>query len=157
MTLAQALLSNLRELLRAQRSCHDSLFKFSLTRIWPISIFAKPIDYERIMRLMDTCGKRAQEQQDFIRRGRQSALEANPADGAFIDLVPGYLNRFEEACSALSACAAFRQRIAEKKIKGEELKAIADTKSWAQLVKNYENAQDALTREGVVLFAAWKG
>jgi hypothetical protein len=154
MTLAQALLANLKELLKVQRAASDSLFKFHITRLWPISIFAPKVDYERICRLMSECQKQVQDQRQFIAKEKPQA----PAeDLPFIGLVPGYLEQFSSVCQKLEACARYKDNIAIQKIKGEHIPAIQSTKAWSALVRDYQAALELLTNTGYTLFKAWRG
>ena len=56
---SQIIFDNLKELLRAKNTAHESMFKFHWKKMWPFSLIWPQVDYERIVRLMSEIRKNA--------------------------------------------------------------------------------------------------
>jgi hypothetical protein len=139
------MLANLREMVKLQRAAHDSMFKFSIKKMWPICLFAPQVDWVRIARMMENLRGKCTEQKAFLAKEQANAPEA---DLPFLKLLPDYLNSLSSVAEQLGKAAAYRQDVLEKRIKmkiGE----------WNFILKSYNEASDNMARVGIVLFKAY--
>jgi hypothetical protein len=144
-SLKETILANLREMVKLQRAAHDSMFKFSIKKIWPISLIAPQVDWIRITRMMDKLQSICEEQKLFLAREKKNAPEA---DLPFLNLLPDYLDSFAKVAEILGRAAIYRQNILEKKIK-------MSVKEWNSVLKSYNEASDDMARIGIVLYKAY--
>ena len=49
---SQIIYNNLKELIRAKNTAHESIFKFHWKKMWPFSLIWPQVDFVRIVRLM---------------------------------------------------------------------------------------------------------
>lgn len=143
--LKETMLANLREMVKLQRAAHDSMFKFSIKKMWPICLFAPQVDWVRIARMMENLRGKCTEQKAFLAKEQANAPEA---DLPFLKLLPDYLNSLSSVAEQLGKAAAYRQDVLEKRIKmkiGE----------WNFILKSYNEASDNMARVGIVLFKAY--
>jgi len=143
--LKETMLANLREMVKLQRAAHDSMFKFSIKKVWPISLIAPQVDWIRITRMMENLQEKCKEQKDFLAKERKSAPEA---DLSFLNLLPEYFDSLAKVAELLGRAAAYRQDVLEKKIK-------LSVKEWNSILKSYNEAGDVMARVGIVLYKAF--
>jgi len=144
-SLKETLLANLREMVKLQRAAHDSMFKFSIKKMWPISLIAPQVDWIRITRMMDKLQSTCNEQKEFLSKERSNAPEA---DLPFLNLLPGYLDSLSKVAEMLGRAAAYRQDVLEKKIK-------MSIREWNSILKFYNEASDGMAMVGIVLYKAY--
>jgi hypothetical protein len=144
-SLKETMLANLREMVKLQRAAHDSMFKFSIKKMWPISLIAPQVDWIRITRMMGKLQLTCKEQKEFLAKERDSASEA---DLPFLNLLPGYLDSLSKVAEMLGRTATYRQDVLEKKIK-------MSIKEWNSILKSYNEASDSMATIGIVLYKAY--
>jgi len=144
-SLKETMLANLREMVKLQRAAHDSMFKFSITKVWPISLIAPQVDWIRITRMMDNLQETCKEQKGFLANGRADAPEQ---DLPFLNLLPDYLNSLAKVAELLGKAAAYRQDVLEKKVS-------MSMKEWDLILRNYNEASDSLATVGISLHKAY--
>ncbi len=144
-SLKETMLANLREMVKLQRAAHDSMFKFSIKKMWPISLIAPQADWIRIARMMGNLKEKCTEQKEFLAKERGNAPEA---DLPFLNLLPEYFNSFAKVAELLGGAASYRQDALEKKIK-------LSIKEWNSILKSYNEASDDMTKVGLVLYKAF--
>ena len=54
---SQIIYNNLKEMMRAKNTAHESIFKFHWKKMWPFSLIWPQVDFVRIVRLMDELRK----------------------------------------------------------------------------------------------------
>ena len=145
-SLKETMLANLREMVKLQRAAHDSMFKFSIKKMWPISLIAPQADWIRITRMMKLLQTKCEEQKEFLFRERGNAPQE---DLSFLNLLPDYLDSLRKVAELLSNAAAYRQNALEKKIK-------MSVKEWNAILKMYNEASDDMARIGIVLYKAYE-
>ncbi|MCL2259776.1 MAG: hypothetical protein FWC15_00310 [Fibromonadales bacterium] len=156
-SLKETMLANLRELVKLQRAAHDSMFKFSITKIWPISLFTPQVDWIRITRMMDNLKEKCNEQKEYlantvgaIHRGCPEGEHGCPeGDLPFLKLLPEYLDLLATVAEVLGRAAAYRQNVLEKKIK-------MTMKEWNSILISYNDASDSMTRTGILLHSNYE-
>jgi len=144
-SLKETMLANLREMVKLQRAAHDSMFKFSIKKIWPISLIAPQVNWMRITRMMGRLQSICKEQKEFLSKERNSAPEA---DLPFLNLLPDYLDSLSKVAEMLGRAASYRQDVFEKKIK-------MSVKEWNFILKTYNEASDSMAMVGIVLYKAY--
>jgi len=144
-SLKETLLANLREMVKLQRAAHDSMFKFSIKKMWPISLIAPQVDWIRITRMMGNLQEKCREQKEFLAKERSDAPEA---DLHFLNLLPEYFDSLAKVAELLGRVAAYRQDALEKKIK-------LSVKEWNSILKSYNEAGDNMAKVGIVLYKAY--
>jgi len=144
-SLKETMLANLREMVKLQRAAHDSMFKFSIKKMWPISLIAPQVDWIRITRMMDKLQLTCKEQKEFLSKERGSAPEA---DLPFLKLLPDYLDWLLKVAEMLGRAAAYRQDVLEKKIK-------MSIKEWNSILRSYNEASDSMAKVGITLYKAY--
>ena len=70
---SQVIFDNLKELLRAKNTAHESMFKFHWKKMWPFSLIWPQVDYERIVRLMSEIRKNAIAQGNLVVEAKSKA------------------------------------------------------------------------------------
>jgi hypothetical protein len=146
-SLKETMLSNLREMTKLQRAAHDSMFKFSIKKMWPISLIAQQVDWIRITRMMDKLRQTCKEQNSFLASEKPNAPEG---DLPFLNLLPGYLDSLGLVAEMLGKAASYKQDVLEKKIK-------ASVGEWNEILKAYNKASDDMAASGIVLYKAYGG
>jgi hypothetical protein len=144
-SLKETMLANLREMVKLQRAAHDSMFKFSIKKMWPISLIAPQVDWIRITRMMSKLQLTCKEQKEFLSKERDGAPET---DLPFLNLLPGYLDSLSKVSEILGRAASYRQDVLEKKIK-------MSVKEWNSILKAYNEASDSMATVGIVLYKAY--
>ena len=145
-SLKDTMLANLREMVKLQRAAHDSMFKFSIKKMWPISLIAPQVDWIRIERMMGQLQTTCKEQKEFLAKERNNAPEA---DLPFLNLLPDYFNSLATVAESLARAAAYRQNVLEKKIK-------MSIKEWDSILKTYNEASDNMAKTGIVLYKVYE-
>ncbi|MCL2206880.1 MAG: hypothetical protein FWB90_02160 [Fibromonadales bacterium] len=140
-SLKETMLANLREMVKLQRAAHDSMFKFSITKVWPISLIAPQVDWIRITRMMDSLQEACKEQKEFLANERTSASEQ---ELLFLNLLPNYFDSLAKVSELLGKAAAYRQDVLEKKIS-------MSVKEWNAILRNYNQASDNMATVGISL------
>lgn len=143
--LATVIFSNLKEMVKAQHAAHESLLGFSWKKMWPFYYFIPQVDYLRVMRILEQVRQHTRDQKIFLQNERQQAPDP---DSAFLALVPGYLDALAETCTQLIRLAQYKQDRLEKK-------PVGGVRVLNQLLLDYQNTQDNLSRHGAVLQKAW--
>jgi len=144
-SLKETMLANLRELVTLQRAAHDSMFKFSITKVWPISLIAPQVDWIRISRMMDNLQEKCEEQKDFLANNLDSVPEQ---DLFFLKLLPEYLDLLAKVAGILGRAAVYRQDVLEKRIKMK-------MKEWNLILISYNEAGDNMATKGIALRKAY--
>lgn len=143
--LATVIFSNLKEMVKAQHAAHESLLGFSWKKMWPFHYFIPQVDYLRVMRILEQVRQHTRDQKNFLQTERH---QAPVQDATFLDLVPSYLDALAETCTQLIRLAQYKQDRLEKK-------SVGGIKVLNQLLLDYQNTQDNLSRHGAVLQKAW--
>ncbi|MDR2582757.1 MAG: hypothetical protein LBC75_04680 [Fibromonadaceae bacterium] len=145
-SLKEIMLENLRKMVKLQRAAHDSMFKFSIKKMWPISLIAPQVDWIRIDRMMGTLQTTCKEQKEFLESARGNAPEA---DLPFLNLLPEYFDSLAKVAELLASAATYRQNALEKKIK-------ISIKEWDSILKTYNEASDNMAKTGITLYKVYK-
>jgi hypothetical protein len=145
-SLKETMLANLREMVKLQRAAHDSMFKFSIKKMWPINLIVPQVDWIRITRMMDNLQAVCKEQKTFLAHEQANAQEA---ELPFLKILPEYLDSFAKAAALLGEAASYRQSLLEKKIK-------SSIKEWDSILKSYNIACDNMAKIGIVLYKAYE-
>ncbi len=140
------MLANLREMVKLQRAAHDSMFKFSIKKMWPISLIAPQVDWIRIDRMMVQLQTTCKEQKEFLARERGNAPEA---DLPFLNLLPEYFDSLSKVAHLLAQAATYRQNAIEKKIK-------MSIGQWNVILKTYNEASDNMAKTGINLYRMYE-
>jgi len=145
-SLKETMLANLREMVKLQRAAHDSMFKFSIKKMWPISLIAPQVDWIRIDRMMGQLQTTCKEQNEFLAKERGKAPEA---DLPFLNLLPEYFDSLSKVAETLARAATYRQNALEKKIK-------MSIREWNSILKTYNEASDNMAKTGIVLYKVYE-
>ena len=148
---SQVIFENLKELIRAKNTAHESMFKFHWKKMWPFSLFWPQVDYERIVRLMSEIRKNANNQNNLV---LQAKSKAKPFEKTFLDAVPAYLEALDVSCQKLAAAAQWKQDMLLRRI-NKDVKLRRDVAEWSQILKEYEDAQGNLVRAGAFVQVGW--
>jgi len=146
-SLKATVLSNLREMVKLQHAAHDSMFKFSIKKMWPISLIAPQVDWIRITRMMETLQETCAKQCEFVEKERINAPEE---ELPFLKIVPSYIKSLSQVAELLGKAASYKQDVLENKIK-------ATFKEWNEILKAYNQASDEMATTGIVLYKACEG
>lgn len=148
---SQIIFDNLKELLRAKNTAHESIFKFHWKKMWPFSLIWPQVDYERIVRLMDEIRKNVVTQNNLVLQAKE---KAKPFEKRFLDAVPAYLKYLDESCKGLAAVAQWKQDMLYKKL-NRDIKMRRDVSEYNQILKKYEKDQADLVRAGAFVQVGW--
>ena len=148
---SQVIFENLKELLRAKNTAHESMFKFHWKKMWPFCLIWPQVDYERIVRLMSEIRKNAINQKNLV---LQAKSKAKPFEKTFLDAVPAYLDALDVSCQKLSAAAQWKQNMLLRRI-NKDVKLRRDVAEYNQILKAYEDAQGNLVRAGAIVQIGW--
>ena len=110
---SQVIFNNLKELLRAKNTAHESMFKFHWKKMWPFSLIWPQVDYERIVRLMSEIRKNAINQKNLVLQAKDKAKDF---EKTFLNAVPAYLDALDVSCQKLSAAAQWKQDMLLRRI-----------------------------------------
>jgi hypothetical protein len=145
-SLKETMLANLREMVKLQRAAHDSMFKFSIKKMWPISLIAPQVDWIRIGRMMGQLQTTCKEQKEFLAKERGNAPAA---DLPFLNLLPDYFDSLAKVADTLAQAATYRQNALEKKIKMR-------IREWNAILRTYNEASDNMAKTGIVLYKVYE-
>ncbi|MCQ2091840.1 MAG: hypothetical protein MJY85_04100 [Fibrobacter sp.] len=148
---SQIIFENLKELMRAKNTAHESMFKFHWKKMWPFNLIWPQVDYVRIVRLMEEIRKNIINQKNLV---AQAKSKAKPFEKTFLDAAPAYLDAMSISCKSLAEAAQWKQDMLEKKIH-KEVKFKRDVSEWSRILKEYETAQGDLTRAGAIVSIGW--
>ena len=148
---SQVIFNNLKELLRAKNTAHESMFKFHWKKMWPFSLIWPQVDYERIVRLMSEIRKNAINQKNLVLQAKD---KAKYFEKTFLNAVPAYLDALDVSCQKLSAAAQWKQDMLLRRI-SKDVKLRRDVSEYNQLLKAYEEAQGNLVRAGALVQMGW--
>ena len=148
---SQVIFDNLKELLRAKNTAHESMFKFHWKKMWPFNRIWPQVDFERIVRLMAEIRKNIISQQNLVITAKEKAKDF---EKNFLNAVPAYLEALDKSCQGLSNIAQWKQDMLYKKIH-HEAKLVRDSRSYNELLKTYEKELADLVRAGAFVQAGW--
>lgn len=148
---SQVIFNNLKELLRAKNTAHESMFKFHWKKMWPFSLIWPQVDYERIVRLMSEIRKNTINQKNLVLQAKNKAKDF---EKTFLNAVPAYLDALDVSCQKLSATAQWKQDMLLRRI-SKDVKLRRDVSEYNQLLKAYEEAQGNLVRAGALVQMGW--
>ena len=148
---SQIIYENLKEMIRAKNTAHDSIFKFHWKKMWPFSLIWPQVDFVRIVRLMGEICKNVSTQKSLVKEAKS---KAKPYEKTFLDTVPAYLDSIDVSCKCLADVAQWKQDMLEKKLH-HDVKMIRDVSEYNQILKAYEKAQNDLVQAGAFVRAGW--
>ena len=148
---SQIIYNNLKEMMRAKNTAHESIFKFHWKKMWPFSLIWPQVDFIRIVRLMDELRKNVVSQKKLV---KEAQAKAKPYEKAFLDATPIYLDCFDISCKYLADVAQWKQDLLEKKVR-HKVKMMRDVSEYNQILKDYEKAQNNLVEAGALVRAGW--
>lgn len=133
----ELLLQNLRELHRGYTAVHDSFFKFSWKRIWPISLFMPQVDFERAARVAGELARQLGEQQAFT--DKTQAKDKNLKN--FYRDAGTYAAALKHTCETLQSICAFKHH----RLMQDEETHMGDLNS---MLKEYQSSTEAHVNAG---------
>ncbi len=148
---SQIIFENLKELMRAKNTAHESMFKFHWKKMWPFNLIWPQVDYIRIVRLMEEIQRNVISQKNLV---LQAKPKAKDFEKTFLNAVPAYLDAMAVSCKHLGEAAQWKQDMLEKKIH-KEVKFKRDVSAWSRILKDYEDAQGNLVRAGAIVSIGW--
>lgn len=148
---SQIIFDNLKELMRAKNTAHESIFKFHWKKMWPFSLIWPQVDFVRIVRLMGELRNNVASQKKLVKEAKS---KAKPYEKTFLDTVPAYLDSFDTSCKYLADVAQWKLDLLEKKVR-HEVKMMRDVSEYNQILKAYEKAQNDLVQAGAFVRAGW--
>ena len=148
---SQIIYENLKEMIRAKNTAHDSIFKFHWKKMWPFSLIWPQVDFVRIVRLMGELRKNVSTQKSLVKEAKS---KAKPYEKTFLDTVPAYLDSIDVSCKCLADVAQWKQDMLEKKLH-HDVKMIRDVSEYNNILKAYEKAQNDLVQAGAFVRAGW--
>lgn len=148
---SQIIFENLKELIRAKNTAHESMFKFHWKKMWPFNLIWPQVDFERIVRLMSEIRKNAINQKNLV---LQAKSKAKPFEKTFLDALPAYLDALDISCQKLADAAQWKQDMLLRRI-NKDVKLVRDVKEYNEILKAYEDAQGNLVRAGAIVQMGW--
>ena len=148
---SQIIYNNLKEMIRAKNTAHESIFKFHWKKMWPFSLIWPQVDFIRIVRLMGELRKNVTSQKALV---KEAKTKAKPYEKTFLDTVPAYLDSLDASCKGLADVAQWKQDMLEKKLHND-VKMVRDVSEYNQILKTYEKAQKDLVQAGAFVRAGW--
>ena len=148
---SQIIYNNLKEMIRAKNTAHESIFKFHWKKMWPFSLIWPQVDFIRIVRLMGELRKNVDSQKKLVKEAKS---KAKPYEKTFLDTVPAYLDSLDASCKGLADVAQWKQDMLEKKLH-HDVKMVRDVSEYNQILKTYEKAQKDLVQAGAFVRAGW--
>ena len=148
---SQIIYNNLKEMIRAKNTAHESIFKFHWKKMWPFSLIWPQVDFIRIVRLMGELRKNVASQKALVKEAKS---KAKPYEKTFLDTVPAYLDSLDASCKGLADVAQWKQDMLEKKLH-HDVKMVRDVSEYNQILKTYEKAQKDLVQAGAFVRAGW--
>ncbi|SHK48438.1 hypothetical protein [Fibrobacter sp. UWEL] len=149
---SQIIFENLKELLRAKNTAHESMFKFHWKKMWPFCLIWPQVDFERIVRLMSELRKNVINQKNLL---AQAKGKSKDFEKTFLNAVPAYLDALDVSCKFLGEAAQWKQDMLLKRIH-KDVKFKRDVAEWSRILKDYETAQGNLTRAGAFVQMGWQ-
>lgn len=148
---SQIIFNNLKELLRAKNTAHESMFKFHWKKMWPFNLIWPQVDYNRIVRLMEEIQKNVSTQNKLVLQAKNKAKDF---EITFLNTIPSYLECLSISCKCLGAIAQWKQDMLEKKLR-KDIKFKRDVSEYNRLLKAYETAQQNLIQAGALTSIGW--
>ena len=148
---SQIIFENLKELLRAKNTAHESMFKFHWKKMWPFCLIWPQVDFERIVRLMSEIRKNVIVQKNLLLQAKPIAQDF---ENNFLNALPAYLDALDESCKCLANAAQWKQDMLLKRIH-KDVKLRRDVSEYNQILKEYETAQGNLVRAGAFVQVGW--
>ena len=148
---SEIIFNNLKELVKAKNTAHESMFKFHWKKIWPFNMIWPQVDFNRIVRFMGEIATNCRQQKNLVDEAKK---KSKPFEATFLKAVPAYLDALETSCDKLSAAAQWKQDWLERKAKGGA-RLRKDVSEYNALLKDYEKAQGDLVRAGAFVQMGW--
>lgn len=148
---SQIIFDNLKELVHAKNTAHESMFKFHWKKMWPFNMIWPQVDFNRIVRFMGEIATNCRNQKALV---AQAQKKSQDFEKKFLNAVPAYLEALETSCDKLAAAAQWKQDWLERKAKGGA-KLRRDVSEYNNLLKDYEKAQGDLVRAGAFVQMGW--
>lgn len=148
---SQIIFDNLKELVHAKNTAHESMFKFHWKKMWPFNMIWPQVDFNRIVRFMGEIATSCRNQKSLV---AQAQKKSQDFEKNFLNAVPAYLSALETSCDKLAAAAQWKQEWLERKAKGGA-KLRKDVSEYNNLLKDYEKAQGDLVRAGAFVQMGW--
>lgn len=148
---SQIIFENLKELVRAKNTAHESMFKFHWKKMWPFNMIWPQVDFNRIVRFMGEIASNCRKQKELVSEAKKKSV---PFEKTFLNAVPAYLQALEISCDKLAAAAQWKQEWLERKAKGGA-KLRRDVSEYNFLLKDYEKSQADLVRAGAFVQMGW--
>lgn len=148
---SQIIFDNLKELVRAKNTAHESMFKFHWKKMWPFNLIWPQVDFIRIARFMGEISTNCTSQKKLA---AEALKKAQPFEHAFLKAVPAYLDALITSCDKLAAAAQWKQDFIMRKAKGQT-KLRSDVSEYNSILKDYEKAQGDLVRAGAFVRVGW--
>jgi hypothetical protein len=148
---SQIIYNNLKEMMRAKNTAHESIFKFHWKKMWPFSLIWPQVDFVRIVRLMDELRKNVVSQKALVKEAKSKAMKF---EDLFLGTIPPYLESFDTSCKCLADVAQWKQDMLEKKLH-HDVKMVRDVSEYNNLLKAYEKAQNDLVKVGEFVRLGW--
>ena len=148
---SEIIFNNLKELVKAKNTAHESMFKFHWKKMWPFNLIWPQVDFNRIVRFMGELATNCRKQKDLVDEAKKKAA---PFEATFLNAVPAYLDALDISCQKLSAAAQWKQDMLMKKIH-KDVKLRRDVSEWSRILKEYEDAQGNLVRAGAIVQMGW--
>lgn len=149
---SQIIFENLKEMVKAKNTAHESMFKFHWKKMWPFRLIWPQVDYERIVRLMGEIRKNCSSQKALVKQAQMQALHI---EHNFLSAVPTYLDALDVSCQRLGEAAQWKQDWRMKKV-NRDVKIKRDISEWSRILKEYETVQGNLTRAGAFVQMGWE-
>jgi hypothetical protein len=67
---SQIIYNNLKEMMRAKNTAHESIFKFHWKKMWPFRLIWPQVDFIRIVRLMGELRKNVSTQKNLVKEAK---------------------------------------------------------------------------------------
>ena len=148
---SQIIYNNLKEMIRAKNTAHESIFKFHWKKMWPFSLIWPQVDFVRIVRLMDELRKNVVSQKALVKEAKK---KAKPYEETFLGTIPSYLECLDVSCKCLADVAQWKQDMLEKKLH-HDVKMVRDVSEYNNILKAYEKAQNDLVKAGEFVRLGW--
>ena len=149
---SQIIFENLKKMVKAKNTAHESMFKFHWKKMWPFRLIWPQVDFERIVRLMEEIRKNCVSQKALVKQALSQALYI---EHNFLSAVPPYLDALDVSCKNLAAAAQWKQDWRMKKV-NRDVKIKRDISNWSNILKEYETSQGNLTRAGAFVQMGWQ-
>mgnify|MGYP003307379927 CR=1 FL=1 len=148
---SRIIFDNLRELVRAKNTAHESMFKFHWKKMWPFCLIWPQVDFNRIVRLMGEIRRNIIAQENLVAEAKPKAKDF---EKDYFNALPAYLKALDTACKCLADAAQWKQDFLERKLT-KDVKVIRDTKAYNEILKAYEKAENDLVMAGAFVQNGW--